>query len=109
MSLGIMYVDQLVLNNIRTFNARKEINFVHPDQEFFSENEVSAAKPRFVNVNLLLGDNGSGKTTILQALALAAFGPAVTQANLGTRDLIRITDPKTWQRNRRDIDHISDA
>jgi energy-coupling factor transporter ATP-binding protein EcfA2 len=34
------------------------------------------------NVTLLLGDNGSGKTTILRALAACAFGPAA-------RDLLR--------------------
>ena len=89
-----MYVDKLVLKNIRTFNARKEIRFVHPECEYSSESEMSATKPGIANVNLLLGDNGSGKTTILQALALAAFGPAVIQANLGARDLVRINDPK---------------
>jgi energy-coupling factor transporter ATP-binding protein EcfA2 len=39
-------------------------------------------KPRLPNVTLLLGDNGSGKTTVLRALAAAAFGPTA-------KDLLR--------------------
>ncbi len=33
-------------------------------------------KPKLPNVNLLLGDNGSGKINLLSAIGLAGSGPA---------------------------------
>jgi len=33
------------------------------------------------NVNVLLGDNGAGKTTVLRAMALAALGPALAYSS----------------------------
>ena len=86
-----MYLDKLVLRNIRTFDRSGEIEFSHSDREFSSLRE-NAGRPELANVNLLLGDNGSGKTTLLQAVALAAFGPAVAHANLGPRHLVRFDD-----------------
>ena len=46
-------------------------------------------KPKLSNVNLLLGDNASGKTTILQAIALAILGPASREAKVPHRRLVR--------------------
>jgi hypothetical protein len=40
-------------------------------------------------VNLLLGDNGSGKSTVLRTIALAACGPAVQESGLRDPGLIR--------------------
>jgi predicted ATPase len=87
-----MYIDQLDLENIRTFTRGKPLEFVHPDRVFRSTGTATAAtatakdkllpKPRLPNVTLLLGDNGSGKTTVLRALAAAAFGPVA-------KDLLR--------------------
>jgi len=82
-----MYIEQLVLDNIRTFPSLK-ISLVHPDSRFRpTENSGGKPrsllpKPRLPNVNLLLGDNASGKTTILQAIALAALGPAAPDSRL---------------------------
>ncbi len=89
-----MYVEKLHLENIRTF-ARSEISFVHPDIAFRSPTSNGAAHrgllpgPKLRNVNLLLGDNACGKTTILQAIALAALGPAAREAQLPLRRLVR--------------------
>ena len=89
-----MYIEKLALTNIRTFDESGEIEFVHPGRDSSSRRENGAGTPRLPNVNLLLGDNGSGKTTLLQAVALAAFGPAVADANLGARHLVRFASTR---------------
>lgn len=83
-----MYVEKLDLENIRTFTGGKGLTFVHPDLDFrlllanSPDKQLRLPKPRLPNVTLLLGDNGSGKTTVLRAIAAAAFGPAA-------KDLLR--------------------
>lgn len=83
-----MYIECLRLENIRTLTGGKPLEFVHPDGDYRAPRAEKASrdsrlpKPRLPNVTLLLGDNGSGKTTVLRALAAAAFGPAA-------KDLLR--------------------
>ena len=83
-----MYIDQLNLENVRTFTQGKPLELIHPDRDFRSARSLNTARdkrlprPRLPNVTLLLGDNGSGKTTVLRALAAVAFGPAA-------KDLLR--------------------
>lgn len=91
-----MYIENLNLRNIRTF-VRNDISFVHPDLEFRSKQEINGdvskllPRPRLPNVNLLLGDNGSGKTTILQAIALSSLGPAAGDAKLQLNNYVRFS------------------
>lgn len=80
-----MYIDRISLKNFRTFRA-SEIDFVHPDQNF---RKLKFRKPKLSNVNLLLGDNGLGKTTLLKAIALAALGPAVRSSGIYPYRLVR--------------------
>ena len=84
-----MYFDRVELRNVRTFDGKGTVlSFVHPDCEFRSATKLAdkgdhrLPQPRLPNVNLLLGDNGSGKTTVLRAIAASAFGPAA-------KDLLR--------------------
>jgi hypothetical protein len=85
-----MYIESLDLENIRTFGAtaRKPLVFVQPDCDFrpartpLSTKDDRLPRPRLRNVTLLLGDNGSGKTNVLRAIAASAFGPAA-------KDLLR--------------------
>jgi hypothetical protein len=89
-----MFIDELKLENVRTF-ARASITFVHADSQFASETAKGKdllPRPKLPNVNLLLGDNGSGKSTILRAIALAAFGPSATPSGLRDPGMIRRTD-----------------
>lgn len=94
-----MYIDCLDLTNLRTF-VKNELRFVHPDSDFRSRREIGVKakwplpKPRLPNVNLLLGDNGSGKTTVLQAVALMSLGPAAREAQLPLRKFVRFRDPR---------------
>jgi hypothetical protein len=89
-----MYLEMLDLGNIRTFD-HSMISFIHPDMAFRSpgkddpKNSKRLPRPKLPNVNLLLGDNASGKTTVLQAIALAALGPVARQVQLPFRRLVR--------------------
>lgn len=78
----IMYIDKIALTNIRTFANGKPLAFLHPEYEFraaktaASPTDKRLPQPKLRNVNLLLGENGSGKSTVLRTVAAAAFGPA---------------------------------
>jgi hypothetical protein len=89
-----MYIEQLSLTNIRTFEEAK-LDFVHSDRTF-RHSEANGAgeaelwpRPRLPNVNLLLGDNGSGKTTVLMSVALASLGPTAKLSVLQTVGMVR--------------------
>ncbi|QQR88017.1 MAG: AAA family ATPase [Flavobacteriales bacterium] len=80
-----MYIKHLRIRNLRTFRDT-ELSFVHPGADW---KQMGLPKPRQQNVNLLLGDNGSGKSSVLKAVALSALGPFVTEARLSTYRLVR--------------------
>jgi len=80
-----MYIDYLSLENFRTFR-KSRIDFVHPDQDFA---KLGFPAPKLKNVNLLLGNNGLGKTTLLKAIALSALGPAVGSSGIYANRLVR--------------------
>lgn len=89
-----MYIEHLVLSNIRTFEEAK-LDFIHPDSAFRPGDPDDVGRnglgprPHLPNVNLLLGDNGSGKSTVLMAIALASLGPAARLSVLQTMGMIR--------------------
>jgi hypothetical protein len=85
-----MYINHIKLKDFRAFRDA-EIDFVHPDQDF---EKLEMPKPRLSNVNLLLGNNGQGKTTLLKAIALAALGPAVRSSGIFPYRLVR-REPET--------------
>ena len=80
-----MYLDQIAINNFRAFR-KSEIDFVHPDRDF---KRLGIPRPRLSNINLLLGNNGFGKTSLLKAIALAALGPAVGDSGIFPYRLVR--------------------
>lgn len=65
-----MHVKQLQVENLRSI-ASAEIDLNVPGDK-------TMALP---NVNVLLGDNGAGKSTVLRAMALATVGPALAQSS----------------------------
>jgi hypothetical protein len=69
-----VYIQSLQIENLRTFETAR-IDFNVPSEEPSSDGSVLS------NVNLLLGDNGSGKTSVLRAAALAALGPILTSGS----------------------------
>jgi energy-coupling factor transporter ATP-binding protein EcfA2 len=82
---AFMHLDSIHLTNFRTFRE-SEITLIHPHRVFSAE---ELPRPKLPNVNLLLGNNGSGKTSLLKAIALAALGPAVGSAGIFPYRLIR--------------------
>ena len=55
-----MYIDHLHIKNLKCFRE-SDVSLQYPGKN-------TVTKP-FANVNLLLGINGAGKTTVLKALA----------------------------------------
>ena len=76
-----MYVDSVRIENFRTFR-HAEIDLLHP------ERTASDVKPRFPadilypNINLVLGNNGMGKSAFLKAIALGCLGPTVRDSGI---------------------------
>lgn len=66
-----MYIESLKISNLRCFKNTR-INFQYPG--LGNGSEISP------NVNLLLGDNGAGKSTVLRAIALATLSPVIQRS-----------------------------
>jgi len=102
-----MYIERLDLYNVRTFTGAI-LEFVHPDREFrprgrpAGENSKLLPMPRLPNVNLLLGDNGSGKSSVLRSLAMTALGPSFADAMLPTQGMVRRALSAEGKRNKAD-------
>src|SRR5260221_7953522 len=80
-----MYLDWIRFENFRTFR-KAEIPLIHADQDFA---KLKIPKPKLPNVNLLLANNGLGKSAFLKGVALAALGPAVGDAGIYPYQLVR--------------------
>lgn len=80
-----MYIDSIEIENFRTFR-KTQISFCHADQDFAA---MEIPEPRSKNLNLLLADNGHGKTSLLKAVALAALGPAAGRSGIYPYRLVR--------------------
>lgn len=80
-----MYIDHIEIENFRTFKKTR-ISFCHADQDFEA---IGIPKPKSKNLNLLLADNGYGKTSLLKAIALAALGPAAGRSGIYPYRLVR--------------------
>lgn len=79
-----MYVKSLKIENLRSFRTA-ETNFLAPGVD----PEGGGKPPRLSNVNVLLGINGSGKSTILDAIALALLSPLMGSTGYRPYALIR--------------------
>lgn len=69
-----MYVERLTLNEFRAI-AHSDIEFTHPLSP-------GADRKDLTNINLLVGTNGGGKSTVLKAIAAAALGELVDLEDL---------------------------
>ncbi len=70
-----MYILSLEIENLRTLK-KAQVHFNVPGGEALPGNSRDLP-----NISLLLGDNGSGKTSVLRAAALAALGPILTSGS----------------------------
>jgi hypothetical protein len=110
-----MYIDSIELENFRTFREGR-VEFCHSDQTYADSarrteagpGELDFPKPMLPNVNLLLGNNGLGKTTLLKAIALSALGPAVRSSGIYANRLVRrepISDKPKPKKNAASLIH----
>jgi predicted ATPase len=76
-----MYLKTLTLRNFKSFASE-----VVP---FRSSTEFDGDPALFPNVTLLLGDNGSGKSSILRAAALALVGDTLASSGFVPHNLVR--------------------
>jgi len=83
-----MYIEKIEIQNFRTFR-KIDIDFLYKQRPVTKELPTS----KFPNINVVLGINGNGKTTLLKAVALAALGPAVTDSGIYPYHLVR-KEPK---------------
>jgi hypothetical protein len=80
-----MYIDHIEIENFRTFRKAR-VEFCHAERDY---RKLGLPPPAIPNVNLLLANNGLGKTTLLRAIALAALGPAASLSGIFPYRLIR--------------------
>jgi predicted ATPase len=83
-----MYLKSLEIDNLRCFE-REQLNFQHPSNVSNAFGGNHPKDLRLKNINLLLGDNGTGKTAILSAIALAILSPIIESAGYVPYHLIR--------------------
>ena len=81
-----MYIESLTVKNLRCFREVKEMTFQFPGRVVHKD---APAPPALRNVNLLLGNNGTGKTTILKGIAMSLIAPVAQHAGLRPYNLVR--------------------
>lgn len=70
-----MYLQELHIQNLRVF-AEANAAFLVPERARDAEERNAEERvPQYPNLNLVLGNNGTGKSTLLKAIALACLGP----------------------------------
>jgi AAA domain, putative AbiEii toxin, Type IV TA system/AAA domain len=81
-----LYITSIKIENLRCFEEA-ELTFQYPGRE-------QKTPLRFPNINLLLGDNGAGKTTVLKAIALTVLSPLMMDSGFVPYRLIRRSEIK---------------
>lgn len=77
-----MYIESLEVTNFRCFE-HAQVKF-----EYFGRHSEATA-PRLPNVNLILGDNGTGKSAVLTAITLGVLGRVIQSSGFRPYFLVR--------------------
>ncbi|MCW3094772.1 MAG: hypothetical protein JWL77_390 [Chthonomonadaceae bacterium] len=80
-----MYVKKLVIHDFRCF-SQTEIELNYPRRGATQKRSVPT---RLANVNLFLGGNGSGKSSVLKALVLGVLSPVINSSGFKAEYLVR--------------------
>lgn len=80
-----VYIETIKVTNFRCFKETM-LKLRHPSESADAKDDP---KLHYRNVNLLIGDNGAGKTSILKALALAVLGPVIGNSGYRPYYLVR--------------------
>lgn len=75
-----MYIDSFAARAFRCFDVLPTTNLVHP---------ADGRRHRIPNVNVFLGDNGSGKSASMKAIALSILGPMLGSGGYVSRNDVR--------------------
>src|SRR5262245_46470335 len=76
-----MYIDSIRIENFRTYR-HAEIRFLHPDRPARDLKAEFGLEVLHPNVNLVVGNNGMGKSALLKAIALGCLGPTVRDSGI---------------------------
>lgn len=95
-----MYVREISIENLRCFE-KLSIEFLYPGRHQSGPYKtIEHWPPLAPNVNVVLGDNGSGKSTVLDAIALAILSPVIVGSGYTPYSLVRKT-PKSSKAKKR--------
>ncbi len=96
-----MYLTQLTVREFRCI-ARTSIDLLHPDRP-------GAGSLELPNVNLLVGLNGGGKSTILKAIVLGLLGPLLEDSRFAPDGWVRRGAETHCEISVEFVRHLSDA
>ncbi len=92
-----MYIKNLSVENFKSFKSFRDLKFLHPKiKETHLNRDFDDDDVRYDNINVVLGNNSTGKTAFLKAIALSTLGPGVSQLDI---------NPFMWVRRSPNEDH----
>lgn len=84
-----MYIQSIAIDNLRCFK-KASLDFWYPGRRRLADGEIAGATPpTFRNVNVILGVNGAGKSTILDGIALAVLSAVIASSGYTPYSLVR--------------------
>jgi predicted ATP-binding protein involved in virulence len=90
-----LYITSIKIKNLRCFEEA-ELTFQYPERELIDT-------VQFPNINLLLGDNSTGKTTVLKAIALSVISPIIQNSGFVPYYLVRKSEKKDYEITKSEI------
>lgn len=73
-----MYIEKISIENFKGFKSFNDLDFLYPSiSKIKLKSSFQTDNVRYKNINVILGNNSSGKTAFLKAIALSSLGPSV--------------------------------